>query len=75
MSVTMTPYVFIEEPFGKNRETMSPLIDYVVLLDLPLPLCLSRIIARHTAPFNLDSPHLISCYLDKHEDHFRDIYR
>ncbi len=75
ISVNMTPYVFIEEPFGKNRETMSSLIDYVVLLDLPLPLCLSRIIARHTAPLNLNSTDSISCYLDKYEDHFRDIYR
>ena len=26
-------YVFIEEPFGKERDSMSALIDYVVLLD------------------------------------------
>ena len=75
ISASMTPYVFIEEPFGKERATMSPLIDYVVLLDLPLELCLSHIIRRHTAQLNLNTINSISLYLDKYDDHFRDIYK
>ncbi len=71
----MTPYVFIEEPFGTNRETMSPLIDYAVLLDLPLERCLSRKITRHTTKLSLNSTNSICCYLDKYEGHFREIYR
>lgn len=67
-------YIFIEEPFGKERDVMSPLIDYVILLDQPLELCLSRIIKRHTAYPNSDSLASISSYLNKYEDHFRDIY-
>lgn len=53
---------------------MSSLIDYVVLLDQPMELCLSRIIKRHTEQPNSDSICAISNYLDKYEDHYRDIY-
>ncbi|NMP31349.1 AAA family ATPase [Thalassotalea sp. M1531] len=66
--------IFIEEPFGKERESMSSLIDYVVLLDQPMELCLSRIIKRHTEQPDSDSISSISNYLDKYEDHYRDIY-
>lgn len=75
ISQSMTPYIFIEEPFGKERKTMLPFIDYVVLLDHPLEFCLSRIIKRHTAKANSDSINSISSYLVKYEDHFRDIYK
>lgn len=67
-------FIFIEEPFGKERDVMSPLIDYVILLDQPLELCLARIIKRHTEKQCTDSLHFISGYLDKYVDHFRDIY-
>ena len=67
-------FIFIEEPFGKERDSMSSLIDYVVLLDQPLELCLARIIKRHTEQPNSDSICSISNYLDKYEDHFREIY-
>lgn len=67
-------FIFIEEPFGKQRNAMSPLIDYVVLLDQPLALCLNRIIKRHTNHPHSNSLNSISVYLDKYEDHFREIY-
>lgn len=67
-------FVFIEEPFGKERDSMSALIDYVVLLDQPMELCLARLIKRHIEQPNLDSISSISNYLDKYEDHFREIY-
>jgi uridine kinase len=67
-------FIFIEEPFGKQRDSMSSLIDYVVLLDQPMELCLSRIIKRHTDHPNSNSLNLIARYLDKYEDHFREIY-
>ncbi|NQZ24110.1 MAG: hypothetical protein HRT53_18945 [Colwellia sp.] len=75
ISASITPYIFVEEPFGKERQAMSPLIDYVVLLDLPLEICLLRIIKRHTEQRNLNTINSISIYLDKYEDHFRDIYK
>lgn len=67
-------FIFIEEPFGKERDAISSLIDYVVLLDQPLELCLARIIKRHTKQASSDSVSSISNYLDKYEDHLREIY-
>lgn len=67
-------YIFIEEPFGKERDAMSSLIDYVVLLDQPLELCLARVIKRHTEQPNSHSINAIANYLHKYEDHFRQIY-
>jgi uridine kinase len=67
-------YIFIEEPFGKERDSMSALIDYVVLLDQPLELCLTRIIKRHVDKPHLNSLSNISNFLDKYEEYLRDIY-
>jgi uridine kinase len=74
ISKNSSRFIFIEEPFGKERDSMSSLIDYVVLLDQPMELCLARIIKRHTEQPNSDSICSISNYLDKYEDHFREIY-
>jgi uridine kinase len=74
ISKNTSRFIFIEEPFGKERDSMSSLIDYAVLLDQPMELCLARIIKRHTEQSNLDSLNFISNYLDKYEDHFREIY-
>ncbi len=67
-------FIFIEEPFGKERNVMASLIDYVILLDQPLELCLSRIIKRHTDNSHSDALVSISAYLTKYDDHFREIY-
>ena len=67
-------FIFIEEPFGRERDSMSPLIDHVVLLDLPMELCLARIIKRHTRNMHAQAIHSIAGYLDKYEDHYREIY-
>lgn len=74
ISKSNSPFIFIEEPFGKERDSITSLIDYVVLLDQPIELCLSRIIKRHTGHPNSESLGAISSYLDKFEDHLRDIY-
>ncbi len=74
VSKKRTRFIFIEEPFGKERDDMSSLIDYVVLLDQPMELCLSRVIKRHTEQPNSDSICTISNYLDKYEDYYREIY-
>ena len=67
-------YIFVEEPFGKERDPMSALIDYVVLLDQPLELCLTRIIKRHVDKPHANSLNNISNFLDKYEAYLRDIY-
>lgn len=72
ISQASSRYIFVEEPFGKERDAMSPLIDYVVLLDQPMELCLMRIIKRHINFSN--STNAIAKYLNKYDDHLRDIY-
>lgn len=74
LSKNSSRFIFIEEPFGRERDSMSPLIDYVILLDQPMELCLTRIIKRHTKQSNVDSISSIANYLDKYEDHYREIY-
>lgn len=61
-------YLFIEEPFGKQRDSISPLIDYVILLDIPLETCLKRIINRNNS--NVEMTH----YMEKYESYFKEIY-
>ncbi|OKY25404.1 MULTISPECIES: nucleoside/nucleotide kinase family protein [Thalassotalea] len=72
LSINNSRYIFLEEPFGKQRDAISKLIDYVVLLEPPLELCLARIIKRHTE--HSHSTETILAYLNKYEDHLRDIY-
>jgi len=74
ISKNTSAYIFIEEPFGKGRYSLSHLIDYVVLLDQPLELCLMRIIKRHTDHPNSNSLNRIASFLVKYEDYLRDIY-
>ena len=74
MAKTNCRYIFIEEPFGRGRNTMSALVDYVVLLDQPLELCLARVIKRHTKQADVNSLNFIANFLDKYQDHMRDVY-
>jgi len=67
-------YIFVEEPFGKERDSISALIDYVVLLDQPLELCLARVIQRHTDQADLHSLNLIANYLANYQAYLRDVY-
>ncbi len=68
------PYIFVEEPFGRERNSISPLIDCVVVLDTPLDICLARIIKRHLTCASDDVVLTIKNYLGKYEDHMRQIY-
>lgn len=65
-----TDYIFIEEPFGKKRQLMAALIDYVVLLDPPLDICLDRLLKRGEHK----NAQQLSDYMDKYNQYFRDIY-
>lgn len=64
-------FIIIEEPFGRQRQSMLGLIDYVILLDLPLELCLARLLKRKG---QTQSPAQISNYLLKYHGYFKDIY-
>lgn len=67
-------YIFVEEPFGRERQAMARMIDSVVLLDTPLELCLCRIIRRNGDKNSSDPMHSVQRYLARYEDHLRDIY-
>jgi len=72
-------FLFIEEPFGREREVMRPLVDKVILLDTALKICLERVIERSQA-FNPEdkSPQnqvQLSRYMEKYHAYFRDIYQ
>ncbi|MEW6995540.1 hypothetical protein AADZ84_14890 [Colwelliaceae bacterium MEBiC 14330] len=74
LAKSRTRFIFIEEPFGRERHAMSMLIDYVILLDQPMELCLSRIIKRHLESPNTDAIKSISSYLRKYQDYLRQVY-
>ncbi len=74
ISSSTSRYIFIEEPFGKERDSMSALIDYVVLLDQPLELCLTRIIKRHVDKPQSNSLKHIANFLDNYEEYLRNVY-
>lgn len=74
LTKSSTRFIFIEEPFGREREAMSMFIDYVILLDQPMELCLTRIIKRHIETPSTDAINSISNYLIKYEDHLREVY-
>ena len=68
------PFVFIEEPFGRQRPDIAALIDKVILLDVPLSLCLTRIIKRRLARGGQSSIAQLPDYLDRYESHLREVY-
>lgn len=67
-------YIFVEEPFGRERQAVAWMIDYVVLLDTPLEFCLCRIIKRNSDKNSSDLARSVQRYLAHYEDHLRDIY-
>lgn len=71
---TKNGFIFIEEPFGRCRGSMSSLIDYVVLLDMPMEVCLSRVVMRNIKHPKIDSLNSIPSYLSVYNDHLREIY-
>ncbi|WP_448567688.1 hypothetical protein [Thalassotalea ganghwensis] len=72
-------YIFIDEPFGREREQMSHYIDEVVLLAPALELCLARLLARNLnkqKPNQIQRDHQhILAYLARYQAYLRDIYR
>ncbi|WP_338294850.1 AAA family ATPase [Planctobacterium marinum] len=68
------PYVFIEEPFARCRESIAVFIDVAVFLDTPLEVCLSRVIQRNFEHANGDSATQVLTYLTNYDDHLREIY-
>ncbi|RZQ52704.1 hypothetical protein C1E23_13010 [Pseudoalteromonas phenolica] len=65
--------IFIEEPFGRERAEIAHLIDHVIMLDMPMEVCLSRVIQRHLKYSN-DATKNLTNYLRKYDDHLRAVY-
>jgi len=42
-----TRYLVVEEPFGRERQEMAPLIDFVAVIDVPLEIALARRLRRN----------------------------
>lgn len=74
ISKSSSQFIFVEEPFGRERDSMKLLIDYVVLLEQPLELCLARIMQRQIEHSKFNSFKPIADFLEKYHDHMRDIY-
>jgi uridine kinase len=62
-----TPYIVMEEPFGRERQEMMPLIDFVVVIDVPLEIALARRIRRS---FSLDLEQWSAEQVLKHVDRY-----
>ena len=67
-------FIFIEEPFCRQRASMAGLIDHVILLDTALELCLGRIMKRSLVSQQDSSSAQVIRYLANYEAYFRDIY-
>ena len=74
VSSSIAEFIFVEEPFGKCRAPISSLVDKVVLLDMPIDICLSRIISRNIAQSDEGAFKNISQYLVKYNEFLRDVY-
>ena len=68
------PYVFIEEPFARCRDSIATLIDVAVFLDTSMEICLSRTIQRNLNNPDVDSANQVLTYLARYDDHLRDVY-
>lgn len=67
-------YIVVEEPFGRERQSIASMIGHVVLLDTPLEICLCRVIKRNLCRNSVDGLNSVQSYLSQYEDHLRDIY-
>ena len=39
-------FIILEEPYGRTRPNMSSLVDFLIFIDTPLEVCLSRVLLR-----------------------------
>ncbi|MBU1437618.1 MAG: hypothetical protein KJ930_16950 [Gammaproteobacteria bacterium] len=68
-------FLLLEEPFGRQRPQLSALIDTVVLLQVPLALCLSRVIQRNLAQDSAQSVLQIKHYLQRYDEYLHQAYQ
>lgn len=66
-----TRYIVMEEPFGRERHEMAPLIDFVAVIDIPLEIALARRIRRS---FSRGLEHWSAEQVLKHVDRYLEDY-
>ena len=54
-SILPKEFIVIEEPMGRERAEMAPLIDFVAVIDTPLEIALTRRLLRDLAPVSLEN--------------------
>jgi len=67
-------FMLIEEPFGRGRPPIGMLVDQVILLDMPMEICLARVMKRHITGCSKAHNKASTKYLTMYHDHFRQIY-
>lgn len=55
VSILPSEFIVIEEPMGRERAEMAPFIDFVVVIDTPLEIALTRRLLRDLGPISLDN--------------------
>ena len=53
-SILPSEFIVIEEPMGRERAEMASLIDFVVVIDTPLEIALTRRLLRDLGPISLE---------------------
>lgn len=70
------PFLLLEEPFGRQRPEIAAYIDKVVLLQVPLARCLSRVIQRNLAQHSAGAAAAhIENYLQRYDDYLYQAYQ
>jgi uridine kinase len=69
-SVTCAPYIIVEEPWGRDREGVRSLIDFVAHIDIPLDVSLCRRLLRDAA----SGKNIIEFLKDYLEQDIRQVY-
>jgi len=54
VSILPSEFIVIEEPMGRERAEMASLIDFVVVIDTPLEIALTRRLLRDLGPISLE---------------------
>ena len=72
-------YVVLEDPFGRTRTEMAPLVDFVAAIEIPLEIALARRLrAWADAPFAQADPvryrDMVARYLEGYLAHTRELY-
>lgn len=69
-------FLLLEEPFGRERPEIAAFVDAVVLLQVPLAICLSRVMQRNLAHNSTGvAAAQIQNYLQRYDDHLHQVYQ